>query len=514
MSNTNNNLQTQTSNALHNAIIEAGGKDRPPMLAPGSLETTIEGYMKNYKNVSQDIRDQLNAKAKVNKIRAERLARTANLLALVAQQQPVYHPQNYPNHYTQNFSTISQQVATKNRKKAIVTSSTPTYDQEPTTVAGDDEMENEKDIDKLRVVNVAKARKNVGKNDDNYNVFDNDREHPEQPEFVNEPYLVKRDKHNLIIDSLDISYDRELDDQDDTNDLAKECDLLASLIEKLKCKIDDSKNRNKFLESLNKALVDKLKGEIKDFKTKNKSLESLNNNFKEGEYDMWRLKIEQYFQVQDYALWDVIENGNSFIPVAQTTTNADGTSTTLIPGPVTTKEKVQKKNDVKARSMLLMTLSNEHLMTFYQYKDAKTLFTAIQIRFGGNEATKKTQKTLLKQTYENFSAPSTESLDSIFNRLQKIIVEQEVKGTTTSRSNSSSQNMAIVSFPSGLFSPSKLNLSNSGLEEFQLPEFKGYGPKTNNNVSENISNEVKESLDATLVKELVSDDKLEKKIVF
>ncbi|GKC53740.1 hypothetical protein Tco_1076485, partial [Tanacetum coccineum] len=34
MSNTNNNMQTQTSSALHNAIIEAGGKDRPPMLAP------------------------------------------------------------------------------------------------------------------------------------------------------------------------------------------------------------------------------------------------------------------------------------------------------------------------------------------------------------------------------------------------------------------------------------------------------------------------------------------------
>ncbi|GKC12652.1 ribonuclease H-like domain-containing protein, partial [Tanacetum coccineum] len=80
---------------------------------------------------------------------------------------------------------------------------------------------------------------------------------------------------------------------------------------------------------------------------------------KQGEYDMWRLRIEQYFQVQDYALWD--------------------------------------------------------------YKDSKTLFTAIQTRFGGNEATKKTQKTLLKQMYENFSAPSTESLDFIFNRLQKII---------------------------------------------------------------------------------------------
>ncbi|GJX34328.1 hypothetical protein Tco_0245885 [Tanacetum coccineum] len=157
-------------------------------------------------------------------------------------------------------------------------------------------------------------------------------------------------------------------------------------------------------------------------------LETVQNNvvaklplLKQGDYEMWRLIIEQYFQIQDYALWDIIENGNSFNPVARTTTNADGTSTSTIPGHVTTEEKVQKKNDVKARSMLLMALPNEHQLTFNQYKDAKTLFEAIQTRFGGNDATKKSQKTLLKQMYENFNAPSIESLDSIFNRLQKIV---------------------------------------------------------------------------------------------
>ncbi|GJT61211.1 putative ribonuclease H-like domain-containing protein [Tanacetum coccineum] len=151
---------------------------------------------------------------------------------------------------------------------------------------------------------------------------------------------------------------------------------------------------------------------------------------KQGEYEMWRLRIEQYFQVQDYALWDVIENGNSFKPTARTTANADGTSTSMIPGPVTTEEKAQKKNDVKARSMLLMALPNEHQLTFNQYKDAKTLFDAIQTRFGGNDATRKTQKTLLKQMYENFNAPSTESLDSIFNRLQKIVSQLDILGET------------------------------------------------------------------------------------
>ncbi|GJW85268.1 hypothetical protein Tco_0158413 [Tanacetum coccineum] len=65
----------------------------------------------------------------------------------------------------------------------------------------------------------------------------------------------------------------------------------------------------------------------------------------------------------------------------------------------------------------------------------------------------------------------------------------------------------------GLFSPPTLDLSNSGLEEFQQPDFEGYGPKTSKSVNEFISNEVRETPDALLVEELVSNDKLEKKIV-
>ncbi|GJZ23952.1 ribonuclease H-like domain-containing protein [Tanacetum coccineum] len=125
---------------------------------------------------------------------------------------------------------------------------------------------------------------------------------------------------------------------------------------------------------------------------------------KQGEYNMWRLRIEQYFQVQDYALWDVIENGNSFKPAAKTTTNVDGTSTTLISGPVTTEEKL-----------------------------LRLIICYIQTRFGGNIATKKTQKTLLKQMYENFNAPSPESLDSIFNRLQKIVSQLAILGENISQ---------------------------------------------------------------------------------
>nr|GEZ69617.1 hypothetical protein [Tanacetum cinerariifolium] len=104
----------------------------------------------------------------VNEIRAERIAHVATSLALVAQQQPVYHPQNHLTHYTQNYSTRSQQAATRNRGKAIVNSPQPIYDQEPSMVAEDDETSKDKEIDKLLALislsigNVSGARETVG----------------------------------------------------------------------------------------------------------------------------------------------------------------------------------------------------------------------------------------------------------------------------------------------------------------------------------------------------------------
>ncbi|GJW68310.1 putative ribonuclease H-like domain-containing protein [Tanacetum coccineum] len=159
--------------------------------------------------------------------------------------------------------------------------------------------------------------------------------------------------------------------------------------------------------------------------TQNNSLAKL-PLLKQGEYDTWRLRIESYIQLQDYTLWEIIEEGNSFKPVARTTANED------------------------ARSILMMTLPSEHLLTFNKHKDVKSLFEAIEARFGGNEATKKTQKTLLKQMYETFNASSSKnksdlgsiSFDDFYNNFK--IVEPEVKRSVTSSPNSASQNLAFV----------------------------------------------------------------------
>nr|GFD35204.1 hypothetical protein [Tanacetum cinerariifolium] len=60
-------------------------------------------------------------------------------------------------------------------------------------------------------------------NDDHYNVFAIKSEHPEQSKSMHDTYPIEHDAQNMIIDSLDMSYNREeIDQNDDDNDLAKE----------------------------------------------------------------------------------------------------------------------------------------------------------------------------------------------------------------------------------------------------------------------------------------------------
>nr|GEV32925.1 hypothetical protein [Tanacetum cinerariifolium] len=321
-------MQTHTSNALYNAIMEASGKDHPPMLAPDYDIYSIVDVSPN----SMEMWKAIKRLKQVNEIKAERLACTANPLALVAQQQSVYHPQPHPTHYNQNSSTKSQQAATRNKGKGIFNFLQPTYDQEPDMVTKDDALSKEKDIDKLmalislsfkkiysknqpsnnnlrtssntsrtnqdntsrinkgtrydnqRAVNVARARENVAyhkekmllckqeeagfqlnveqvnwKDDtndefedqelearslymaqiqevtpdatnnsrpifdvellqkvkpdnDEYNVFANERQHSEQPESVNDTYLNEQGDTNITIDSVDMSTNGEESD--------------------------------------------------------------------------------------------------------------------------------------------------------------------------------------------------------------------------------------------------------------------------------------------------------------
>nr|GFB21591.1 hypothetical protein [Tanacetum cinerariifolium] len=145
-----------------------------------------------------------------------------------------------------------------------------------------------------------------------------------------------------------------------------------------------------------------------------------------NEFDLWKMRIDQYFLMTDYSLWEVILNGDSPIP------------TRIIKGvvqpvaPTTAEQKLARKNKLKARCTLLMALPDKHQLKFNSHKDAKTLMEAIEKRFGGNTETKKVQKTLLKQQFENFSGSSSEGFDQVHDRLQKFVSQLEIHGVSLS----------------------------------------------------------------------------------
>nr|GEV16106.1 hypothetical protein [Tanacetum cinerariifolium] len=345
MSNINNNMQTQTSNTLHNAIMEAGSKDRPPMLAPGNYiqwkskikryidtkpnQELIHYYLENppyelgwkekaildsegnpttstervfemYKNVKQEIRDQLNTEAEAVQIiltgidndiystvdaclnacemwkAIERLKQGESInvqdletnlfwefgkfMSLDGESLKSYYSRFYKmmNELTRNQCKVTnhqvnvqfllqlqpewqrtQQAATRNRGKAIVNSPQPIYYQEPSMVDDDDETSKDKEIDKLiDLISLSQRSGNVAR------------------------------ARETVGSSMVQKFGIKCYNYKEYGHVAREC-------QKSKRVKDAVYHREKML------LLEKLKSEIADFKNKNKSLTEASNKLSE-----------------------------------------------------------------------------------------------------------------------------------------------------------------------------------------------------------------------------------------
>nr|GEU62270.1 ribonuclease H-like domain-containing protein [Tanacetum cinerariifolium] len=183
-----------------------------------------------------------------------------------------------------------------------------------------------------------------------------------------------------------------------------------------------------------------------------------------NEFDLWKMRIEQYFLMTDYSLWEVILNGDSPAP------------TRVIIGvvqpvaPTTAEQRLAKKNELKARGTLLMDLPDKHQLKFNIHKDTKTLMEEIEKKFGGNKETKKVTEAyksvgilgeslsqedinlkFLKSLptewrthtliWRNKTDLGKQSLDDLFNRLK--IYEAVVKDSYSA--STSTKNVAFVS---------------------------------------------------------------------
>nr|GEY85440.1 hypothetical protein [Tanacetum cinerariifolium] len=114
-----------------------------------------------------------------------------------------------------------------------------------------------------------------------------------------------------------------------------------------------------------------------------------------GKFEQWQFQIQQYLQHEHYALWEVIEFGDSYeAPKEDAATASDGSAKkkgrTVI---ITTEDMQKRKNGVKARTTLLLHQEDK--------------------------------KNLLKQQYGNFKVEGSETLEQTFNKLQVIVSQLE-----------------------------------------------------------------------------------------
>nr|GEX49189.1 hypothetical protein [Tanacetum cinerariifolium] len=152
---------------------------------------------------------------------------------------------------------------------------------------------------------------------------------------------------------------------------------------------------------------------------------------KKGEYILWTIKMEQYLAHTDYALWEVILNGNNAVQM--------------------TKDK-----------------ADEHLARFYGIKDAKTLWAAIKTRFGGNVESKKMQKNVLKQQFENFSVSNSDCLDKGYDIFQRLLSLLEIHGAGVSTEDANKK--FLGSLPSAWSNISSIMKNKPGIDNLDIDD--------------------------------------------
>nr|GEW03405.1 hypothetical protein [Tanacetum cinerariifolium] len=160
------------------------------------------------------------------------------------------------------------------------------------------------------------------------------------------------------------------------------------------------------------------------------------------------MRIKQYFLMTDYSLWEVILNGDSPVP------------TRIVEGVVqpvastTAKQKLARRNELKARGTLLMALPDKHQLKFNSHKDAKTLMEAIENQLEIHGVSHSQEDVNLKflrslpsdwkthtLIWRNKTHLEDKSLDDLFNSLK--IYETEVKHSSST--STESYNLAFIS---------------------------------------------------------------------
>ncbi|KAJ9548467.1 hypothetical protein OSB04_021010 [Centaurea solstitialis] len=121
----------------------------------------------------------------------------------------------------------------------------------------------------------------------------------------------------------------------------------------------------------------------------------------------------------DYSMWDIVEND----PIRREAGEGG-----VVPPPRTDAERKTRQSEMKALSTLLLAIPNEYQHQFATCENAKFLWEALEKRFAGSKSSKRNQKAVLMQQYENFMSSKNESMTQTFDRFNKLIGELATVG--------------------------------------------------------------------------------------
>mgnify|MGYP003330837915 CR=1 FL=1 len=166
------------------------------------------------------------------------------------------------------------------------------------------------------------------------------------------------------------------------------------------------------------------------------NMESIQMNkapmLKPSEFDMWKIRIRQHMLLTDFNMWEIVEYGPR-IPLETEGEESSGGVKKKRGPPTSESERKERQIELKALSTLLLAIPNEYQRKFSTCVDAKELWDALEKRFGGTKATKRNQKDVLKQQYENFKASRNETMAQTFDRFVKLTGEMENVGVEFER---------------------------------------------------------------------------------
>ncbi|GJZ44960.1 hypothetical protein Tco_0592556 [Tanacetum coccineum] len=123
----------------------------------------------------------------------------------------------------------------------------------------------------------------------------------------------------------------------------------------------------------------------------------------------------------------------------------------MILPPIIMEEQIVVQREIKARTILLQSLPEDHMADFHHLDDAKDIWLVVKARFRGNEESKKMRKSMLKQEFADFKISKSEGLHKGYDRFQKVLSQLNQMQARPDNEDSNMNSLELYKLQSATF---------------------------------------------------------------